>query len=100
MEEKDMTFLTIVIIILAIRALGNVERSSRIRNTQKIRVCRHCHEFIPYGASICPYCHNEPGRDWTADREMGPSAFGEALGRIFWGMVLFIAVVMMIGCLA
>ena len=56
-----MTFLTIIIIIMAIRALGNVERSSRIRNTQKIRVCRHCHEFIPYGASICPYCHNEPG---------------------------------------
>jgi len=31
---------------------------------------------------------------------MGPSAFGEAIGRIFWGMVLFIAVVIMIGCLA
>lgn len=95
-----MTFLTFIIIILALRAIGNVGRSRRLRNTQKIRVCRHCHEFIPYGASVCPYCHNEPGRDWTADREMDPSALGEVLGTLFWGAVLFIAVIILLGCLA
>lgn len=94
-----MSIVTLIILIIAIRAIGNIGRSRRIRNTQKVRVCRHCHEFIPYGASVCPYCHKNPGRDWAADRDMAPSALGEVIGSIFWGFILLMAAVIMLGFL-
>lgn len=95
-----MSIFTVIILIIAIRAIGNIGRSRRIRYTQKVRVCKHCHELIPYGASVCPFCHKDPGRDWVADRNMAPSALGEAIGSIFWGIILVVAAVMLLGLLA
>ena len=88
-----------ILIVVFIVAIGWVLlkgfRSDSKNERNEVKECRHCHNMIPYRASVCPYCHRDPGTDIRAEGRLFKNGFSTKLivgALLIMGVCVFLMV--------
>lgn len=63
-------FIVGLVIIFIIGIVFKMFSAGSKARRNEMRTCQWCKQKIPYTAKVCPYCRNNPGIDFGAERSM------------------------------